>query len=232
MNSEFVFSQIKTNDKYEYPIKPGTEEWWKFETVEKRVEALQIPNEILTKISTEGLLDTCLEYPFLLSILSGNNCQHGFEGLVMQFNGFCELFKRSNIIDALLKKYEHLSLEIPDIQLKEDLERGMFSYRHFVLEYILAQDFVLKSLNLEQEKKLFLLSLEHKKKKQNYMDIFSELNYLPTYFLYAKKILNEAEFKFDNIEQKNILIKFVQGPVAIDKQMVGYLEDYINNKYK
>jgi hypothetical protein len=79
---------------YDFPVKPDTEEWWQFETVEKRVEALQIPDEVLVKISTKGLLETCLEYPFLLSILHGDNCQHGFEGLMKQFNGFRELFKR------------------------------------------------------------------------------------------------------------------------------------------
>ena len=52
INSLFVFSQTKTEDVYEFPIKPGTEEWWQFETVEKRVESLQIPNEADSKDST------------------------------------------------------------------------------------------------------------------------------------------------------------------------------------
>ena len=46
MNGLFVFSQTKTKDAYEFPVKPGTEEWWQFETVSKRVEALQIPDEV------------------------------------------------------------------------------------------------------------------------------------------------------------------------------------------
>jgi len=232
INGQLTYGQTEIKDVYEFPIKPDTEEWWRFETVEKRVEALQIPDEVLAKISTEGLLETCLEYPFLLSILSGDNCQDGFEGLMTQFNGFRELFKRDNLANVLLKKYEYFGIEIPNVQLKKDLERGLFSYRHFVLEYMLAQDIVLKNLNLEQEKQLFLLSFEHKKNKQNYLDIFSNLNDLPTNFLYAKKILNDADFKFENTKQKNILLNFIQAPVILDKQTASYLEDYINAKYK
>ena len=130
--------------------------------------------------------------------MSGDNCQHGFDGLVAQFNGFRELLKRDNLANTLLEKYKRFCIEVSDIQMKKDSERGMFSYRHFVLEYMLVQDFVLKNLSLEQEKQLFLLSFEHKKMKQNYMDIFSNINYFPTNLLYAKKIINDSDFKFES----------------------------------
>ena len=48
------------NDIYEFPIKAGTEEWKQFESIEKRVTALQMPDTVLAIISTEGLLETCL----------------------------------------------------------------------------------------------------------------------------------------------------------------------------
>lgn len=89
----FVFGQMKITDKYEFPVKSGTEEWKQFETIEKRIAALQIPEDVLTRISTEGLLETCLEFPYLLDILHGNHMQHGFEALMTEFNGFRELFK-------------------------------------------------------------------------------------------------------------------------------------------
>jgi hypothetical protein len=123
-------------------------------------------------------------------------------------------------------------VEVSDIRLKKDVEQGMFSYRHFGLEYMLAQDVVLKSLNLEQEKQLFLLSFGHKKMKQNYTDIFSNLNDLPTNLLYAKKIMNDSDFNFESAEQKSILIDFIQAPVVIDQQIMRQIEKYINVKYK
>jgi len=232
MNGLFVFSQTRVKDVYEFPIKPDTEEWWQFETVEKRVEVLQIPDEVLVKMSTEGLLETCLEYPFLLSILHGDNCQHGFDGLMKQFNGFRELFRHDNLANVLLERYKRFGVEVSDIRLKKDVEKGMFSFRHFVLEYMLAQDVVLKNLSLEQEKQLFLSSFEHKKTRQNYPDIFGNLNDLPTNLLYAKKIMNDSDFEFESAEQRTELSNFIQAPVVIDQRIMGQIENHFNVKYK
>ena len=77
-------------DKYEFPIKPGTPEWGKIKTITERVKALQIPDAVLSSISTDGLLETCLEFPFLVDIFFYDNYQRGFEELKAEFNGFRE----------------------------------------------------------------------------------------------------------------------------------------------
>jgi hypothetical protein len=231
MNGLFIFGQTKITDKYEFPVKQGTEEWKQFETIEKRIAALQIPEDVLTGISTEGLLETCLEFPYLLDILHGNNAQHGFEVLMAEFNGFRELFRRQNMINVLLEKYHDLSIDAAKIRLNNNVEQGMFTFRHFVLEFMLIQDIVLMKLNAEQEKRLFLLSFEHKKIKRKYSDIFSNMNELPVDLLYAKKILNDTDYKFENAEQKKVLSEFIQAPVSIDKSVMSKVEEYINVKY-
>ena len=95
---------------------------------------------------------------------------------------------------------------------------------------MLTQDAVLKNLNTEQERQLFLLSMDHKEIKQTNLDIFSNLNDLPTNLLYAKKMINDSGVK--NAEMKNSLSDFIKTPLAIDQQTAGYLEDYIKVKYK
>gem|GEM_PF-2051680 len=212
-------------DKYDFPIKPETVEWSRYETIEKRINALQIPSRTLVNISTEGLLETCLEFPYLLDILHGNNAQHGFEGLMVKFNGFQELFKRPDLINALIQKYANLIKEVTDVQSRNNIDKGMFSFRHFVLEFMLAQDVVIENLSEEQEKNLISLSFEHTKIKSNYPDIFSNLNALPTSLLYAKKLRNENQANAD-------LLDFIKSPVFVDQSTVKYLENYINVKYK
>ena len=228
----FAYCQMKANDVYKFPIKQGTEEWWQFETIEKRIVALQMPDTVLVKISTEGLLVTCLDFPYLISVLFGDNAQHGFEALMDKFNGFRELFKRLDLTDVLLEKYKSLIVDFNDIQLLKDVEQGRFTFRHFVLEFMFAQDAVLKNLSFEQEKQLFTLSFEHKRMKQNYSNIFSNLNDMSTNLLYAKKIMNDSDFKFENAEMKKALSDFIKKPVVIDQRTVGFIEDYINVKYK
>ncbi|MCL1937829.1 MAG: hypothetical protein FWF52_05490 [Candidatus Azobacteroides sp.] len=231
-NGLSAYSQTKIKDVYEFPVKQENREWGEFETIEKRMAALQIPDTVITTISTEGLLETCLEFPYLTDIFFCDNYQQGFEALKAEFNGFRELFKRPNLTNVLLEKYRSLSVDVKEVRIQNDVKRGEFSFRYFVLEFMLTQDIIFKNLSLEQEKQLFLLSFEHKKIKQNYSDIFSNLNDLPTNLLYVKKAMNDPEFKFENAELKKTLSDFIQAPLSVDQRIIGNIENYINNKYK
>ena len=46
---------------YDYPIKPGTEEWKGFTSTQEMIEVCQIPESILKNMSTSDLLDVCLK---------------------------------------------------------------------------------------------------------------------------------------------------------------------------
>ena len=45
-----AYPQSIAKDVYEFPVKPGSEEWMQFETVAKRFAALQIPNMQIIKL--------------------------------------------------------------------------------------------------------------------------------------------------------------------------------------
>ena len=68
--------------------------------------------------------------------------------------------------------------------------------------------------------------------RENYPDIFGNLGNLPTNFLYAKKIMNDSNFKFEKSEQKKVLSDFIQAPVVIDQQIMSQIETYFSVKYK
>jgi len=101
INGILVNSQTAVNDVYDFPVKQGTKEWGQFETIEKRIAALQIPDTVLTTISTEGLLETCLEFPYLTDILFCDNYQLGFNALMAEFNGY-----RDHIEDYINVKFK------------------------------------------------------------------------------------------------------------------------------
>jgi len=230
INGLFAYSQ--TSDAYEFPIKRGTEEWRQLETNGKRIAALQIPEDSLAKISTEGLLETCLEFPYLYEIFFGNHAQHGFEVIKGKFNGLRELLQRPDLTNVLLKKYRNLTEDVKGIRSLRDAEQGNFTFRHFALEMMLAQDVVLEKMSTEQDQQLFLLCFEHQKIKQTYSDIFSYVNSLPTYLLYAKKIMNDSDFKFENTEMKKALSELIQTPIVVDQIIIEFLDNSINNKFK
>jgi hypothetical protein len=145
MNGLCAYGQTvtKINDVYDFPVKQESKEWVQLESVEKRIEALQIPDFVLTKISTEGLLETCLAFPYLTDILFCDDYQKGFEALSTEFNGFRELLIRKDLTEVLLKKYQALNSRLTTVRLQKSVEQGKFSFRHFVLEFILTQDVAL-----------------------------------------------------------------------------------------
>lgn len=87
----FVYAQ-QINEPYDYPIKPGTEEWKNLKTGKEMTEACPIPPEILLKLSTEALGITCLKYPLYLDIFFSANLQTGIEFAIKRFNGLTEFF--------------------------------------------------------------------------------------------------------------------------------------------
>ena len=219
----------KAQDKYEFPDISWMTDWEQYPNlIQERLKALQVHENVLETISTKGLLETCLEYPYLLNIFVLNDYQTGFNSLVRQFNGYSELLQRPDLITVLIEKYAVIGDEVPEIQSR----KGLFSYRHFVLEFILTQDVVVENLNEEQVKTLVLLSFENKELKNNNPDIFSGLNYVPTYLLYAKIVINDPDFEFESAEQKDIVSGFIQAPHGFDQQTAEYIENYIYEKYK
>lgn len=112
MSGLYANAQTTRNDVYDFPIKQGSKQWRTIENIDERIMALQIPNSILSWISTEALLETCLRYPYLTDILFCDNYQKGFEVLTNEFNGFQELLIRPNLIDVLLKKYKALATDM------------------------------------------------------------------------------------------------------------------------
>ena len=219
----------KIVDKYEFPDISRMNDWQRPNIIQERLDALQIPDAVLATISTEGLLATCLEFPYLINIFHSNDFQQGFNSLVLVFNGFREILKRPDLTTTLIEKYYWISEDVKGLGILCPIEQGRFSFRYFVFEFMLAQDIFLKNLSEEQERQLFLLSLEHKKIKNSYPDVFSDLNGVPTILLYAKKILNDNQARAD---MKSTLLEFVQAPVYVEQNVINYLNDYVNVKFK
>lgn len=60
--------QSQKMKEWTYPVMPGTEQWKAFQSHQEMLEACQIPKSVLQSISTERLLQLCLDYPLLLDI--------------------------------------------------------------------------------------------------------------------------------------------------------------------
>lgn len=90
---------------YVYPLKPGTEEWFAIEDHSKKVELLQIPEDILTKLTTEALVETVVAYPYLGDMHYFSTLELGYNSVRDHFNGLQELERRPDGMETLLAYY-------------------------------------------------------------------------------------------------------------------------------
>lgn len=90
---------------YQYPITPADEAWVDFKTSQEMYDACQIPDNVLTRMTTEALLETVLNYPFLGTYKCYDDCETAAGYLCGQFNGLEELLARDDLTGILLARY-------------------------------------------------------------------------------------------------------------------------------
>lgn len=83
-------------EAYTYPVLPGTDEWNAMDSHADQLKACQIPEDILSRLTTRALLETVLDYPLMVDMHSYSNMEQGFLSVKSQFNGLQELVSRSD----------------------------------------------------------------------------------------------------------------------------------------
>ena len=119
--------QYTIDTPYEYPILPGTQEWIDLGDVFARRKACQIPEEILRNMTTDALLQTVLDYPFLNDIYAFDTFKMGYEVVKRRFTGLQEIETRPDYLEALSNYcLESYSLDEDDKALKDYLAEDIY----------------------------------------------------------------------------------------------------------
>lgn len=89
--------------------------WASFNSLEEMKAACQIPEPLLSELSTQQLVEICMDYPLLINYTAYDDPFVGISHVVEGFNGFAELFSRNDAAEALLSYYENIDVsEIAD----------------------------------------------------------------------------------------------------------------------
>lgn len=89
------------DEPYEYPVVPGTDEWKALDNNIDKLRVCLIPEEILSRMTTEALLESVLTYPMLVNMLIWQTPQQGYEHILRNFNGLQELTEREDFDEVL-----------------------------------------------------------------------------------------------------------------------------------
>jgi hypothetical protein len=163
------------DEPYDFPLKPGMPEWADLKSHAEMLEVLQIPNDILTRMTTRSLLETCLNYPMFGDVTAYRSMKVGMEILIAHyFNGFPELLKRKDAYIYLSEKF----LLFDPLAINEDwspVEKGGYTFELIKIELLLGQDIILESLSYESKISLLKEAILKKDKmvtKPEYYSVF------------------------------------------------------------
>ena len=139
---------------WDYPIKPGTEEWKQLKSHQEKVDACQVPEDILVALKTEYLLDICLRYPLIYDILAFNSISEGTKLYYIGFNGIREYTQRDSAVLYLLNMYDAkndscLLFDTVTQSLEEGLKRAELVINTSIMEALLGCSEMQKTMTYE-----------------------------------------------------------------------------------
>ncbi len=128
------------------------------------VAACQIPEDILSSLSTKDLLETCLGYPLLSDVFLLDNIANGVSKITESFNGLAALFDRKDRNKVILESYKNERL--PEIKSKEATKY----FRMFFMELIISTSGILEKLDEDDRTELMRIALDkiNEKKEMDY----------------------------------------------------------------
>lgn len=110
----------------------------RYTTYLEKVEACQIPDELLSTLETAELVKICTEYPLLLDIFSFNSFEEGWERQIDFFNGFHQLIKNKDYYHYITNYIDQLANDLENYKTMSDSMKGSTTLSLCLWEYFLT----------------------------------------------------------------------------------------------
>lgn len=132
-DTEYVFGATKPMaPAYDYPVRPGSTEWSKFNTRIEKINACQIPERLLESLPTKALVETVMNYPLIIDMVVRDTKLEGFKSLLRVFNGLQELVERPDAFHEL-ENYKTMLYENTATDIETTLKKGYIEYLYIGL---------------------------------------------------------------------------------------------------
>jgi hypothetical protein len=204
-------------DTYQLPVEPFSPQWFML-SVDERFSSTQIPDSILTLISTEGLIQSWMTFPFNFEIRLGNSIQTSVEFFIENYSGLRELVTRTDALDKLLSRYQHMNPHCVNSFLS-DVERGSFVFSFNYLEFILGQKILLNKTGLIKKKELVGECLKKYDIEAGYPEAFGKLGLEACLFVCARVMVHSGYQPFEKLINTNIEFFIQHGRFPIPTQI-------------
>jgi len=215
---------------YDFPVKPGTEQWAKLSSSRERDEACVIPDEVLKSLSTKALLITCLNYPRLADVFCADNLQKGFEFYSKHFDGLYELLNRSDLNRVLLDFYSEININNYRINSTNDkISLAQIAF----FELLLSQNNILRNYDKSEIIRILSLAIKNLKIRKSKQECLSRQM---TTALILARIINEIDnSSMGNALDNDVYRIFVSSGMILDITIIDKIlmaaEPFDSNRY-
>ena len=223
----------EASDQYIFPLRPGMPEWERFTSGQEKIDALQVPVGILKKMSTYGLVETCLDYPLLGAMMAFDTIQYGVERQMENFNGFHELITRENAGQIMLDRFKQMNPEC--IPQGDEVVVGDYTLTFVYMGMVQAQFVLIEQLTSSERRELLDEAIKKNTQFENIGDPYSILNLKIEALLMARVMVSEKYEPFLEEIAKNvsieIFIKYVELNNKIEtlNKILEYATEYNNH---
>lgn len=196
-------AQQPANVTWDYPVKPGMEEWKKFQSGEEMVNACQIPDIILSSLSTEELAELCLRYPLIEYVFAFDNLNSGLDKLFSDFNGIREFYKRRDMSNNLLHRYVQQIQGFSFLDEKStDYEKSKFIVTVSLLEVLLSRSVLQNDATKEKSKEILKALVAGYEGKFKYADYFKGVGFRSNVYSRVQIISKMSKQNMEKLSQK------------------------------
>ena len=172
-----------------FPVQPGTDAWAQLETHDAMVTASQVPLATLQEMSTDTLVETVLRYPLFGDMLAYDSPQKGFEAVAASFDGFIELFNRTDAGAKLLAKYQ--TMDPAAVSASATLEeQGDYDRQFTFVEALLAHDTIQAKFSDAERNVLVAEALAKFEAKQAQSEIYGHFGRERSALLLGRSIIS------------------------------------------
>jgi hypothetical protein len=202
---------------WDYPVKPGSEEWAAFTSGQQMLDACQIPQKILQTLNTKDLAEICMNYPLSSEYLAFNDERKGISIMIENFNGLKELSRRSDGAKELMQIYKDFPVYAHILQITPSNYDVV--YKLPFLEMLLSDDAFIYQLSGEELTELQdIIRVKYSNKADN-PNVYSLYSIKRT-FLLGAVVLDRQKNKTISIKQQEAVKNFIEKYKVADANLL------------
>lgn len=217
-----VYALKAQSSTWDYPIKPGSPEWATLLDHNDMVDVCQIPENVLASLSTEDLLELCLNYPLKIDLFSYNSILEGINKVANQFNGLQELLNRTDNAQHLLNYLKMFEQDTQKNVILSPVNSGELTLEQVLVESMLSHEKVFLNGNLNVKKEIISIALKNMLIKDNNPQIYGKIGIKSSAYL----LCTGLNFETDLISKSPILKQFLNDGI-IDNASI--IENLVSN---